>query len=86
MLGLFRVKLTPPRLPNLFSLKAIQLNTDKLYEIAFLVKSLHRKTLYNIAVKIFSIKVVVFGFYAVIIVSIFRGVEVVCLTLNNPNI
>ena len=71
-----------PRLSNLFSLKAIQLNIDKLYEITFCMKSLHRKTLYNNAVKIFSIKAMIFEFYAVIIVSIFQGVEGICLTLN----
>ena len=36
----------------------MQFPGDKVDEIAFLMKSLHRKTIYNLLLEIFSIKVV----------------------------
>ena len=59
-----------------FPSKALQLNSDRVYEIAFLTKSLHQKTLYNIVAKRFSIQAMVFDLYAIVIVAIFQSVRV----------
>ena len=54
---------------------AVQLKSDGSYTIAFLIRRLYRKTLYNFVVKISSIKTVVFYFYAVVTVAGFQDIS-----------
>ena len=68
-----RVKVTPPTAKftlAYFPSKAAQLNGDRSYEIAFLIRNLHRKTPYNLVVNnIFCFKARVFDFHVVVIVA-----------------
>ena len=59
---------------------ATQLDNDKCYEIAFLMKSLYRKTLYNIAVKIFAIQAIVSNLCAIVTVAGFQGIPIILST------
>lgn len=61
----------------IFSLKTKHFNNDIFYEIAFLMKSLHPKTLCNIVAKILSIKVMVFDHCGSVGVAGCQGVPII---------